>query len=219
MVDTLYAGDGEVAKEMMPPGLWGYNKALTDYTYDPEAAKASLEKCIAAEGPLPATVGLHVPPIQRFYFPKPKELGEAVQAQLSTIGVNTEIKSPDWRTVYVKEVNGGETELHLMGWGGDNGDPDNFLCQFFCGGLAQFNSVDGAAAAPDEALNKLLRDAATKNTQAERQAMYEEANQMVHDLVLAVPIVHRTAPLVFRSGVSGYTASPLQNMFDKIQKQ
>lgn len=219
LVDALYAGDAEVAAQMMPPGLWGYNKALEDYKYDPEAAKASLAKCVEAEGPLPAAVSFHVPPIQRFYFPKPKELGEAIQAQLSEVGITTEIKSPDWRTLYLKEVNEGETELHLLGWGGDNGDPDNFLCQFFCGGSAQWNSKDGAAAPPDADLNTLLRTAATLNTQAERQAEYEKANSLVHDLVLAVPLVHRSAPLVLAKGVSGYTPSPLGQIFTNIQKQ
>jgi peptide/nickel transport system substrate-binding protein len=221
LVDALYAGDAEVASQMMPPGLWGYNKTLEDYKYDPAAAKASLEKCVAAEGAdaLPAAVSFHVPPIQRFYFPKPKELGEAIQAQLSEVGITTEIKSPDWKTLYLKEVNGGETELHLVGWGGDNGDPDNFLCQFFCGGSAQWNSTDGVAAPPDADLNTLLRAAATLNTQSARQAEYEKANTMVHDLVLAVPLVHRSAPLVLAKGVTGYTPSPLQNIFTNVQKQ
>jgi peptide/nickel transport system substrate-binding protein len=220
LVDALYAGDATVAKEMMPPGLWGYNEALADYPHDMAAAKASLDACVAAEGALPATVSFHVPPIQRFYFPKPKEMGEAIQAALAEIGIVTEIKSPDWTTLYLKEAREGDTELHLLGWGGDNGDPDNFLCQFFCGGSAQWNSdAEGNPAPPDEALNTLLRDASTKNTQAERQAMYEQANQMVHDLVLAVPLVHRSAPLIFRSNVDGYTPSPLQTELTKITKQ
>lgn len=220
IVDALYAGDATTAAQMMPPDLWGYHPSLTDYPYDMAAAATALEACVAAEGPLPAKVTFHVPPIQRFYYPKPKELGEAIQSQLAELGIVTEITSPDWRTVYLKEVREGDTELHLLGWGGDNGDPDNFLCQFFCGGSAQWNSdAEGNPLPPDADLNTLLRDAATKNTQAERQAMYEQANQMVHDLVLAVPLVHRSAPLLFGAVVQGYTPSPLQTVLTSIRKQ
>jgi peptide/nickel transport system substrate-binding protein len=219
IVDALYAGEAQVATQMMPPELWGFNSELEGYPYDPEAAKASLEKCVAAEGPLPASVKFHVPPIQRFYFPKPKELGEAIQAQLAEVGITVEITSPDWRTVYLKEVNEGNSELHLLGWGGDNGDPDNFLCQFFCGVTAQWNSVDGVAAPPDEALNTLLRQAATLSDPAARQAEYEKANAMVQELVLAVPLVNRLTPLILAEGVSGYTASPLQSVLTSIRKQ
>jgi peptide/nickel transport system substrate-binding protein len=220
IVDALYAGDAQPASEMMPPGLWGYNKALADYPYDPAAAKKSLEACVKATGKLPAKITMHVPPIQRFYFPKPKELGEAIQAGLSDVGITTEITSPDWKTVYLKDVSGGNTELHLLGWGGDNGDPDNFLCQLFCGGTSQFNSSkDGKPLPADKALDELLRKAAATTDQAQRQQMYEQANQIIHDLVLAVPLSHRSAPLIFRSSVSGYTPSPLQQDLRQIQKQ
>jgi peptide/nickel transport system substrate-binding protein len=219
IVDALYGGDAEAASQMMPPKLWGYNAAVQDYAYNIDAAKASLAKCVAAEK-LPAETSFYVPPIQRFYFPKPKELGESIQASLSQAGINTKISSPDWKTVYLKDVSGGKTELYLLGWGGDNGDPDNFLCQFFCGGTAAWNSDKSGNPLPaNDALNKLLRDAATKSDPAVRQKMYEQANQMIHDEVLGVPLVYRSTPLLFRSNISGYTASPIQQLFTSIQKQ
>jgi peptide/nickel transport system substrate-binding protein len=218
IVDSLYAGDAEPAKEMMPPGLWGYNEAVEDYAFDMAEAQGALDRCLAAET-MPAEVLFYVPPIQRFYYPKPKELGEAIQASLSELGINTSIQSPDWGSVYLPDVRNGEADIWLLGWGGDNGDPDNFLCVFFCGGSADFNAdAEGNPLPPSEAVNEVLRRAATLNDQAERQALYEEANQLIHDEVLAVPLVHRSPPLFFRADVAGYTSSPLQTILTGVSK-
>lgn len=216
IVASLYAGDAEVATEMMPPSLWGFNKNVSDYPYDTTKAQEYLKAC-QAESTLPAEVTFYVPPIQRFYYPKPKELGELIQANLAAIGINAKIQSPDWKTVYIPDVNGGKVDIYLLGWGGDNGDPDNFLCQFFCGGTAQFNSdAEGKPLPPDAALDTLLRAAAAETDQATRKAMYEDANQKIHDAVLAVPLVNRTPPVVFGADLTGYTASPLQTILTHV---
>ncbi|MFN8422172.1 MAG: ABC transporter substrate-binding protein [Anaerolineae bacterium] len=217
LVSSMFAGDAEPAAEMMPPSLWGYNKTIVDYAFDMDAAKASLAKCTATSK-LPEKVVFYVPPIARFYFPQPKELGEYIQAQLQSLGITTEIQSPDWGGKYLPDVRDGKAELFLLGWGGDNGDPDNFLCQFFCGAESSFNSKNGKPAAPDASLEKLLKDAAATADPAKRTTMYEEANQKVHDGVLTVPLVHRTTPIVFRSNVTGYTASPLQQRLTSVGK-
>ncbi|MEO8082987.1 MAG: ABC transporter substrate-binding protein [Ardenticatenales bacterium] len=217
IVTSMYAGDAEPAAEMMPPSLWGYNKTIVDYPFDMDAAKASLEKC-TAKAKLPEKVQFYVMPVSRFYFPQPKELGEYIQAQLQELGVTTEIQSPDWGGKYLPDVRDGKADIFMLGWGGDNGDPDNFLCQFFCGAESSFNSKDGKAAPPDAALATLLKDAAATADPAKRAQMYEEANQKVHDGILAVPLVHRSPPIVFRSNVTGYTASPLQQMLTRVAK-
>lgn len=210
IVDALHVGDAVTASQMMPPSLWGYNKNITDYPYDMTKAAEYLTAC-KAEATLPEELVFYVPPIQRFYYPKPKELGEMIQAGLAELGINAKIESPDWRNVYIPDVNSGKVPIYLLGWGGDNGDPDNFLCQFFCGGTAQFNSdAEGNPLPPSEAVNTLLRAAASETDQAKRTSMYEEANQLIHEAVLAVPLVHRTPPLLFSADISGYTPSPLQ---------
>ncbi len=218
IVDSLYAGDAEVAHNMMPPKLWGYNAAVEQFEYNAELAATYMEACSAAET-LPDEVVFYVPPVQRFYFPKPKELGEFVQASLSAIGINSRIESPDWGSVWLPAVREGQADIFLLGWGGDNGDPDNFLCQFFCGGDASFNSdAEGNPMPPNAELDTLLREAATLSDQAARQALYEDANILIRDTLPALPLVHRSPPVLFRSNVSGYAPSPIQTILSGVSK-
>ncbi len=219
IVDSLYEGDAEPASQMMPPSMWGYNQLIEDYPYDMAKAKEYLDKCLAKEK-MPEKVVFYVPPIQRMYFPKPKELGEAIQASLAELGLPVEIRSPDWKTVFIKDVDSGVPDLYLLGWQGDNGDPDNYLCMFFCGGSARFNSdAEGNPLPPDKVLNDLLRQAATVSDQSQRAAMYERANQMIHEILPAVPIVHRAVPLFFRQNVRGYVPSPIQTLLTGVKKE
>ena len=44
IVDALYGGTGIVATQFQPPSLWGYNKELKDYEYDPQRARDLLKE-------------------------------------------------------------------------------------------------------------------------------------------------------------------------------
>ncbi len=48
LIDAVYQGNAEVAKNPIPPTMWSYNDAIEDDKYDPEAAKAMLEEAGAA---------------------------------------------------------------------------------------------------------------------------------------------------------------------------
>jgi peptide/nickel transport system substrate-binding protein len=108
----------------------------------------------------------------------------------------------------------------MLGWVGDNGDPDNFLCVFFCGGDTSFNySESGIGAPPSEEIAALLRDAVAETDFETRRGMYEQANQMIHDQIISVPIVTRTPPTLFRANVQGYVPSPVREDLGSLVKQ
>jgi hypothetical protein len=48
--------------------------------------------------------------------------------------------------------------------------------------------------------------------------MYEEANQMLHDRAIGVPVVTREAPTLLRSDVSGYVPSPVREVLTYLEK-
>lgn len=221
IVDTLYPGDAETAKEFQPPSLWGYNDAIEDYSYDPDRARQFLQKAIDEGVEIPDPAIFYVMPVSRAYYPQPQLTGELIQAMLAEIGINTEIRSPAW-PAYLSDLyqDGTRHDLFMLGWVGDNGDPDNFLCVFFCGGKPAFNN-DGAGSGlpPDEEIAKLLWDAAAETDFGTRKAMYHEANRLIHERVLGVPIVHRTPPTLLRANIKGYVPSPVREVLTYLAKE
>ena len=123
IVDAVYLSTGVAAKNPIPPTQWSYNDAIKDDPYDPAAAK----KLLADAGyPNGFETDLWAMPVQRPYNPNAKRIAELMQADLAKVGVKAEIKSFEWGE-YRKRVQNGEHQAAMLGWTGDNGDPDNFL--------------------------------------------------------------------------------------------
>lgn len=221
IIDAIYPGDAEPASQFQPPSLWGYNEEIEDYPYDPELAAEFLQAAIDEGVEIPDPVIFYVMPVSRAYYPDPQPTGELIQAQLAEIGINAEIQSPAWPDPYISDLteDGTKHDLFMLGWVGDNGDPDNFLCVFFCGGDASFNNAGaGVSAPPNEEIAQLLRDAVSETDFETRRSMYEQANQMLHDFVVSVPVVHRTPPTLLRAEVQGYVPSPIREVLTYLTK-
>jgi peptide/nickel transport system substrate-binding protein len=212
IVDAYYGGTGVVAKELLPPALWGYNDKITDYPYDTAKAKSLLTEAGFPDGlkELTGADGKKVPlefwymPVSRPYFPTPKDIAEAISADLAKAGIQVQLKTVDW-TVYLDKRKKGEMPLYMMGWTGDNGDPDNFLCYHFC---KTGDAAKNEGFFPDTDVAKLLNDAAIKVKQDERAALYGQAEQLLHDRALRLFIANNQPPLAMSVKVKNYIANP-----------
>ena len=145
-------------------------------------------------------------PVSRPYFPNPKEVAEAMAADLAKIGITVKLQTVDW-TVYLDKRKNGELPLYMLGWTGDNGDPDNFVCYFFCMD-AKDTPIKREGFVADKEVSDLLKKAASTIKQADRATMYMQAEQMIHDKVLRVFLAHNQPPLAFSKKVSGYVVEP-----------
>jgi peptide/nickel transport system substrate-binding protein len=210
IVDALYGGTGMVATQFQPPPLWGYNKELKDYAYNPEQAKSLLRDAGFAQGLKEITWedGKREPlqfwymPVSRPYFPNPKEIAEAIAADLAKSGITVQLQTTDW-TVYLDKRKNGQLPLYMLGWTGDNGDPDNFVCYFFCSPGA---SREGFYT--NQPLTDLLLQAQKMTDQKKRAELYRKAEQMIHDDVSRIFIANNQPPLPFRKNVKGYVPNP-----------
>ena len=200
VVDAFYAGQGEVAKEFMPPSLFGYADDVTEYPYDPELAKQTLED---AGYTLPVEIDFAYPTdVERPYMPDPQANFEAMVADLEECCFKVEKKSATWSPDYLDNAQNGRYGVYLLGWTGDFGDPDNFIGTFFQAESGQWGFKN------DEIFSTL--DEAEQETDVEaRTALYEEANRLIMDFLPGVPYVHTEPGLAFTANVSGYTPSPV----------
>jgi peptide/nickel transport system substrate-binding protein len=203
IIAALYPPTAEAATQFVPPGIFGHTDGLADWPYDPGRARELLTEAGYADG---FQTALWVMPVSRGYYPNPDRVGEAIQANLATVGVQAEIITYDWGT-YLDRVFAGEADLFLLGWMADYPDATNFLDSFF--GAGSDDSLGPKF--PD--LVEILQQASSTTDKATRQAIYDQVNQFIHNSVPAVPIVHNSSAIAFRTDVDGVKPSPLSIEF------
>ncbi len=209
VVRSFYAGRGQVANEFQPPQLFGYNKSVTKYAYNPTKAKQLLN---SSSCKVPCKVDFWYPTnISRPYMPDPKRNFEAFSASLQNSGFNVVAHNAPWRPDYVKHVNDGTAgDLNLIGWTGDFGDPDNFLGTFFQSFSPQFGFRNNA-------IFSVLDKAEAEKSLKKRIALYKQANKLIMSYLPAVPYAHSQPALGFSKSVKGYVPSPVgTDPFDPV---
>jgi peptide/nickel transport system substrate-binding protein len=200
VVDAFYAGQGEVAKEFMPPSLFGYADDVTTYDYDPDAAKQLLED---AGYSLPVEINFAYPTdVSRPYMPSPQDNFEAMVSNLEDCCFKVKVESAVWSPNYLDNADSGRYGAYLLGWTGDFGDPDNFIGTFF-------QTEQPAWGMDDPAIRGCLDDAEVETDADARVSMYEECNRLIMDALPGIPYVHTKPALAFQSNVSGYVPSPV----------
>ncbi len=228
LISNFFGKYGTVATNFLPPLLLGHNPDIEDWAYDPELSKSLLaeagfpdglsevtvaEDVMDAEGNVVYTAGQRIPlrlyymPVTRFYFPAPKEIGEAMAANLNAAGIKVELYlEGDWPTYLGSRRNGLLMGLYMLGWGGDNGDPDNFLGYFF--GNAQ-EPVKQEGWYQNKELADLLDLAVTLPDPEARAELYRQAEQILHDDVARIWLGHNNTPLILSTKVKGYVPQPV----------
>lgn len=205
MAKSLYSKGAVVADNWTPPGMLGENPAVKAYPHDVAKAKALLA---AAGYPNGFTTSLTYPTAPRPYLPEPQRVAETIQANLEQAGIHVTLQPFEFG-VFLDNVKHGRHEMCLIGWTGDNGDPDNFFYPLLDQDSARKDgNAQNYSFWRDPNFHALmLRGQGTVND-AQRAAVYRQANAMVHDLAPAIPLVHTTVPIVMKSTIKGFVPSP-----------
>lgn len=204
---AFYGGLGTPAVSPLPPAVWGHNPDVTKYPYDVEKAKALLKEAgYSPEKPLKTQ--LWAMPVPRDYMPQPEKIGVAIQTYLRAVGIDAEIVTHEWGT-YLEKTGMGEHTMALLGWTGDNGDPDNFLYVLLDKDNAKGPDAGNIAFYKSDAVHDLLIAARTTNDTPKRTQLYKEAQAKIMEDAPWAPIMHSRVPIAVRKGITGYTPSPM----------
>ena len=200
IIDVVFQGAGKIAKNPIPPTIWSYNEATKDYPYDPEGAK----KLLAEAGVSNLKTNIWWMPVQRPYNPNAKRMAELIQADWAKVGVEAELVSFEWGE-YLKRSKDGEHETVLLGWTGDNGDPDNFLYV-----LLSCDASTGANRARwcYKPFDDLLRQAKQISNVDERTKLYEQAQVVFKEEAPWITIAHSVVFKPVRPEVVDFRIDP-----------
>jgi dipeptide transport system substrate-binding protein len=203
IIDAVYLSTGISATNPIPPSMWSYNNDIKDDPYDPDSAK----KLLAEAGfPNGFETDLWAMPVQRPYNPNARRIAELMQADLAKVGVKAEIKSLEWGE-YRKRMQAGEHQTGMLGWTGDNGDPDNFL-HTLLGCDAAKPGGGNIAKWCDKDFDDLVTKAKSVSDQAERTKLYEQAQVIFKEQAPWYTIAHAVQLKPVRKEVIDFKLSP-----------
>lgn len=210
-IQGVYMGNAQVAKNPMPPILWGYHEGIQDYDHNLEKAKELLNKAGFPNG---FETDIWIIPIARPYLPSGKKLAEMMQDDLAKVNIQAKLTSFDWPT-YLEKGRNKEHVLMQHGWTGDNGDPDNFLHA-----LLSCNAVEQGinyAAWCHKPFDDLVNMAQRSTNRKERTDLYKKAQEIFHAEAPWVPLAHSMVYRAMRQGISGYKMTPVgRDIFEFI---
>jgi ABC-type transport system substrate-binding protein len=203
IVESVLRGQGEVASNYFPSLLPYFDDSIKPYPYDPDKAKQLLKDAGAAN----LKTDLWYMPIPRPYMPDAKSVAQVMQQNLQKVGVSAKLVTYEWAT-YLTKTASGEHSTCLLGWTGDNGDPDNFLNVLLNSAGATPENAQNVAYYKNPEVDKLLLKGQTTVDENARKDAYYKAQKILHEDAPWVPIAYVTPPLAMQETVTGLDPNP-----------
>lgn len=187
------------ATGFVPPGIPGSGVAQTPYTYDLEKAKE-----------LVAEIG-DVPTFNYWTMTQSEtatKIAEALQAGWKQAGINVKISTYEWNTLNeMQRENVAGHQLSRTGWLLDYPLMDDFLFPLFHTSQMGFNGYSWYS---DPEFDALIDQARGTADDQQRLNLYAEAEKIILDDVVAIPIYWARAFRVWNSTrIGGLEYSPM----------
>ena len=202
IISSVYQGAGQAAFAPMAPAQWSYDKNLKAAPYDPAKAKALLAKAGFPNG---FDITLWAMPVQRPYNPNARLMAEMIQSDWAKIGVRAKIVTYEWGE-YLKRAHAGEHDAMLIGWTGNNGDPDNWLGTLLGCEAAKGDNDSRWCYKP---YDDLIQKGRTTLGQDARTKIYVQAQQIFAQQLPFSPIANSTVYQPVRTNVVDMRIEPL----------
>jgi len=198
---AVYQNTAIEATGVLPPASWAYNnnKGLNDY--NPQKAR-DLLKTVGIKN---LSIDIWAMPVARAYNPNTLKTAELIQSDLANIGVKVNIISYDW-SVFSQRLSRDEYDSVLIGWNADNSDPDNFFTPLLSCSAMQSNNNRSRWC--NRQFDAILDRAREMSSQAERKAIYQEAEAFLADQVPMVNLAHAKRVALTRSNVHNMQLTP-----------
>ncbi|HEX2916782.1 MAG TPA: ABC transporter substrate-binding protein [Chloroflexia bacterium] len=200
LVRDYYFGLGEPASVLLPPTSLAQIDTHDPYEYDPDQARRLLDTA-GYNLSNPLKLDLWVLPVPRAYYPDPKKIADAIASYLQKVGVQVTVRdSYAWPDFY-KARQAGTMDFYMFGWQGQNGDPDEFLGEFF-------GKPSGEGGYENPVLTGLIQDGLKDSDLRNRRDYYRQAQDIIYDQLPVLPLAYVKGVVAIRPNVVGYVAHP-----------
>ncbi len=207
IIKIAFQGHAEPARGPLPPMQWPALKGAPS-RYNDALARGLLKQANVddqASGSRP--LRLYIPNQPRAYLVDPERVGSMIQAALAAVGLEVEVVAQPFAQ-HIVSVEQGAHDLCLLGWVGDNGDPDNFLFDQFATAGTEPPHPRNFAFLRDPQLDKLLQAGQSTIAQHARVPYYQQAQQRILDLAPWAPLAHSRYVVALRSDWRGIVLTP-----------
>jgi ABC-type transport system substrate-binding protein len=213
IVDNFYPEGSEVATHFTPCNVpFGCTGDAT-WDFNLDEAKRLLAEGMKEEGIDSIDTKLSFRSAVRGYLPDPPQVGTEIVSQLKqNLGINATLDLQESGAFLDAAAAGTLDGIYMLGWGADYPDATNFLDYHFGAGSGKKfgKPFDDVAAA--------LQKGATSLADADREAAYTEANNLIKQHVPAVIVAHGASGTVFKADVDNSHTSPLGNEVFSVMK-
>ncbi|WP_228548328.1 ABC transporter substrate-binding protein [Sporosarcina obsidiansis] len=204
IADAYFYGLANPVENLLPSASWAYNHEIESYEYDLDKAKALLAEAGYPDG---FDLEFSITSNSRIYMQQPTKMVEAMKDSFEKIGINVKVVTLEW-AAYLEQLRSGRHSIGLIGWVGDNGDPDNFLYSTLSKNNAVIGSAQNHTFYKNDEVSDLLMQAKGILDQEERAAVYKKIQEIVHEDAPFVPLVEVSEAVVSGENVKDYFPHP-----------
>lgn len=202
LVARVWRGNARVAVNPLPPTLWSYDRSIPDTRHDPAEARRLLAK---AGFPRGFDTEIWIPDVSRPYLADARLAARLIQADWAAIGVRARIVSRGWSD-YVGALQRHQPDTALLGWAGNNGDPDYFLGNLLSCDAAQ--GLRNAAGFCDAAYQRAIEQARLTTDRAQRTRLYHQAQRVFQQQLPWITLAYPDVIVPMSRRVHGYVLTP-----------
>jgi peptide/nickel transport system substrate-binding protein len=209
IVEYLRRGLARPATGLIPSQAWAYEPDIFQFTYDPNKSRQLLDeagyKDPDADGPLPRLhLSLKVSTDEQYRLQ-----ATVIQQQLREVGIDLEVRSYEFATMYA-DVLKGNFQLYQLQWvGGAMVDPDILRRVFHSTQTPPAGFNRGHYSNPE--VDRLLDLAGAATGEAERKKYYGEAQKIIAEDAPYISLWNRTNVAVARRSLTGLHLNAVSN--------
>lgn len=201
LIAHLLRGQATAATGLLFPQHWAYESQVVTFPFDLDRARRLLD-----EAGYPATQGgvRFALTFKATTGELSRAIAEAMQFQLSQVGIRLEIRSYEWGTFYA-DIKSGNFQLYVLTWVGIT-DPDYYQYIFHSDSLPPRGANRGYY--HNAELDRLLLAGRQTANTAERKATYSRIQRILAEELPYVSLWHELRWVAYTARIRGFFLMP-----------